>query len=82
MIKIAISEAAFDAIAQTPLRGSVGVEPEANERGELTIRLNRTVADRHGGCGGRASAIATSFCGSRRRAERGITLASARQSRR
>jgi hypothetical protein len=48
MIKIAISEAAFDAIAQTPLRGSVGVEPEANERGERTIRLYRTVADRLG----------------------------------
>ena len=48
MIKIAISEAGFAAIAQTPLRGSVGVEPEANERGERTVRLNRTVADRLG----------------------------------
>ena len=46
MIKIAISEAAFEAIAQTPLRGSVGVEPEANERGERTVWLNRMVADR------------------------------------
>jgi hypothetical protein len=52
MIKIAISEAAFEAIAQTPLRGSVGVEPEANERGERTVRLNRMVAERLGGmCG-------------------------------
>ena len=52
MIKIAISEGAFEAIAQTPLRGSVGVEPEANEHGERTVRLNRMVADRLGGmCG-------------------------------
>ena len=52
MIKIAISEAAFDAIAQTPLRGSVGVEPEANERGERTVLLPTG----SGGCGGRARA--------------------------
>ena len=41
MIRIAITEAAFEAIARTPLRGSVDVEPEANERGERTIRLPR-----------------------------------------
>ena len=51
MIKIAISEAAFEAIGQTPLRGSVGVEPEANERGERTVRLNRTTGSE--GCAGR-----------------------------
>ena len=57
MIKIAISEAALDAIAQTPLRGTVNVEPEANERGERTIRLNRMVADRLGGMRGPGESI-------------------------
>ena len=37
MIKIAISEAALDAIAQTPLRGTVNVEPEANERANAQL---------------------------------------------
>lgn len=57
MIKIAIREAAFEAIAQTPLRGSVGVDPEANERGERTIRLNRMVADRLGAMRGPGESI-------------------------
>jgi hypothetical protein len=57
MIKIAISEAAFEAIAQTPLRGSVDVEPEANEPGERTIRLNRMVADRLGAMRGPGESI-------------------------
>jgi hypothetical protein len=57
MIKIAISEAAFEAIAQTPLRGAVDVEPEANEPGERTIRLNRTVADRLGAMRGPGESI-------------------------
>jgi hypothetical protein len=46
MIRIAISEAAFEAIAKTILLGSVAVEPEVNERGEKLVWLNRTVADR------------------------------------
>ena len=57
MIKIAVSEAAFEAIAQTPLRGCVGVEPETAERGERTIRLNRMVADRLGGMRGPGESI-------------------------
>ena len=63
MIKIAISEAAFAAIAQTPLRGSVYAEPETNERGERTVWLNWVVADRLGKpCEGRARASAMSSC--------------------
>lgn len=42
---------------QTPLRGSVGVDPEANERGERTIRLNRMVADRLGATRGPGESI-------------------------
>jgi hypothetical protein len=34
MIRIAISQAAFDAIARTLALGSVGYENETNERGE------------------------------------------------
>ena len=48
MIKIAISEAAFAAIAQTLLRGSVGCENEVDEQGQRLVWLNRTVADRLG----------------------------------
>jgi hypothetical protein len=57
MIKIAICEAAFEATAQTPLRGCVGVEPEATERGERTIRLNRTVAERLGAMRGQGESL-------------------------
>ena len=48
MIKIAISEAAFAAIAQTLLRGSVGCESEVDEQGQRLVWLNRTVANRLG----------------------------------
>jgi hypothetical protein len=57
MIKIAISEAAFAAIAETPLRGSVGCENEADERGECTIWLNRTVAERLGAMRGQGESL-------------------------
>jgi hypothetical protein len=46
VIKIAITEAAFEAIARTLPLGSVGYENEANERGEKLIWLERTVVDR------------------------------------
>jgi hypothetical protein len=49
VIRIAISEAAFEAIANTLLRGSArGYENEVNARGEKLVWLNRTVADRLG----------------------------------
>lgn len=52
MIKIAISDAAFAAIAQTLLRGSVGCENEVDEQGQRLVWLNRTVADRLRAMGG------------------------------
>jgi hypothetical protein len=41
MVRIAISQAAFDAIARTLTFGSVGYENEVNERGERLIWLDR-----------------------------------------
>jgi hypothetical protein len=38
MIRIAISQAAYDAISATLLLGSVAYEAEANERGESSSR--------------------------------------------
>ena len=46
MIRIAISQAAFDAIASTMPLGSVGYENDANERGERLIWLALNVVDR------------------------------------
>jgi hypothetical protein len=46
MIRIAITEAAFEAITQTLPLGSVGYENEANERGERLIWLDRAVVGR------------------------------------
>jgi hypothetical protein len=46
MIKIAISQVAFDAIAATLALGSVGYESATNERGERLIWLDHAVADR------------------------------------
>ena len=48
MIRIAISQAAFDAIARTLPLGSVAVEAEANERGERTVGLKAAMVDRLG----------------------------------
>ena len=45
MIRIAITAAAFDAIAATPF-GSVGYENATNERGERYVWLAPTVVDR------------------------------------
>ncbi len=42
MIRIAISQAAFEAIARTLPLGSVGYEAEANERGEKLGRMRLT----------------------------------------
>jgi hypothetical protein len=46
MIKIAISQAAFDAIAATLPPGSVGYENETNERGERYVWLDHGVVNR------------------------------------
>jgi hypothetical protein len=46
MIRIAISQAAFEAIAATLSLGSVGYENQINERGERLIWLDRAVVDR------------------------------------
>jgi hypothetical protein len=46
MIRIAISQAAFEAIARTLPLGSVGYENKVNERGERLIWLERAVVDR------------------------------------
>jgi hypothetical protein len=46
MVRIAISQAAFDAIAKTLPLGSVGYENAANEKGERLIWLDPSVVDR------------------------------------
>jgi hypothetical protein len=48
MIRIAISSAAFEAIAQTLPLGSVGYEAEAKDRGERYVWLGDAMADRLG----------------------------------
>ena len=46
MVRIAISQAAFDAIAATMALGSVGYENKTDEEGNRLIRLDRAVVDR------------------------------------
>jgi hypothetical protein len=46
MVRIAISQAAFDAIAKTLALGSVGYENKVNEKGERLIWLDPRVVDR------------------------------------
>jgi hypothetical protein len=46
MVRIAISQAAFEAIAKTLSLGSVGFENATNEKGERLIWLDRAVVDR------------------------------------
>ena len=46
MVRIAISQAAFDAIAQTLALGGVGFENATNEKGERLIWLEPNVIDR------------------------------------
>ena len=46
MVRIAISQAAFEAIAKTLPLGSVGYENKVNERGERLIWLDPGVVDR------------------------------------
>ena len=46
VIRIAITQAAFDAIAETLALGTVGVEPEPNEKGEREIWLDEGALNR------------------------------------
>jgi hypothetical protein len=46
MVRIAISQAAFEAIAKTLPLGSVGYYNKVNEKGERLIWLDRAVVDR------------------------------------
>jgi hypothetical protein len=46
MIKIAITQAAFDAIASTLPLGSVGYEKELDAKGECHVWLETTVVNR------------------------------------
>jgi hypothetical protein len=46
IVHIAISQAAFEAIAATLSLGSVGYENKTNERGEKLIWLDRAMVDR------------------------------------
>ena len=63
MIRIAISQAAFDAIASTLPLGSVGYEDGPSVNGERLIRLAPNVVDRLRAMGGRARATAMLSCG-------------------
>ena len=46
MVRIAITQAAFDAIAKTLPLGSVNYETATNEKGERLIRLEPSMVDR------------------------------------
>jgi hypothetical protein len=46
MIRIAITQAAFEAIARTLPLGNVGFEDNTNEEGQRLIWLDRAVVDR------------------------------------
>ena len=46
MVRIAISQAAFDVIASTLALGSVGYENKIDENGDRLIWLDRAVVDR------------------------------------
>jgi hypothetical protein len=46
MVRIAITQAAFDAIASTMPLGNVGYENEVNENGERLIWVSHWVMDR------------------------------------
>ena len=50
MTRIAITQAAYDAICATLPLGSVGYENQVNERGERRPRIRRCGAAAPGGC--------------------------------
>ena len=59
MVRIAISQAAFDAIYATLPLGSVSFENKTNQNGERLIWLERSVVDRLRFLAGRAKVTAT-----------------------
>jgi hypothetical protein len=67
VIKIAISQAAFEAIASTLPLGSMNYENATNERGERLICWTIPSSLVSGPCAARARATAMSYCGWRRR---------------
>jgi hypothetical protein len=68
MVRIAISQAAFAAIARTAPFGSVSFENKTNEHGERLIWLDPSVVIASGPCAAPARATAMSSFGWRRRA--------------
>jgi hypothetical protein len=64
MVRIAISQAAFDAITKTLALSSVGFENKANETGERLVWLDKPVVDRLGAMRGPGESTATSSSGS------------------
>jgi hypothetical protein len=70
MIKIAISQAAYEAITATMPLGSVGYENATNENGERLIWLPHDVLNRLNHLRRPATATAMSFCGWLRRSDR------------
>ena len=71
VIRIAITQAAFDALAKTLPFGDVGYENKVNEKGERLIWLEPSVVDRLRALAAPARATATSSCGWRQRAAEG-----------
>jgi hypothetical protein len=59
MVRIAISQAAFEAIAKTLPLGSVAYENKVNEKGERLIWLEPGMATVSGPCGGPGESTAT-----------------------
>jgi hypothetical protein len=70
MIRIAITQAAFEAIAATLPLGSVGYENQINERGERLIWLSPEVVNPLWAMRGPGETTATSSCGSPLRSQR------------
>ena len=56
MIRVAISQAAFDALASTLPLGSVGYENKTDEQGQRLIWLDRAATTGYAPCAGRATA--------------------------
>jgi hypothetical protein len=61
MVRIAISQAAFDAIAKTLPLGSMGYENASNAQGQRLIWLDRVMVDRLGSLRGAGETTAMSF---------------------
>ena len=59
MIRIAITAEAFEAVAVTLPVGSMGFEPQPNERGERLIWVEASAAERLTACGRTGKATAT-----------------------